>query len=140
MGFEVRLIPPKYVKPFVKKHKNDAAEAVCEAPSRSGMRFVAVKSTEQQANAMLFQTRDILARQRTHMVNALRGHRVEHSVVAPHGIANVARLAVEIDDPESRLPEAVRGLGRLLLEQIGSLDAKIGKPDKEVRKQAKQSA
>ena len=141
MGFEVRLVPPTYVKPFVKRHKNDAAdaEAVCEASSRPGMRFVAVKSAEQQADAMLFRTRDLLTRQRTQTVNALRGHLAEHGVVAPQGIANVARLAAEIDDPEARLPEAVRDLGRLLLEQIGSLDAKIGELDKEVRKRAKES-
>ena len=141
MGFEVRLVPPTYVKPFVKRHKNDAAdaEAVCEASSRPGMRFVAVKSAEQQADAMLFRTRDLLTRQRTQTVNALRGHLAEHGVVAPQGIANVARLAAEIDDPEARLPEAVRDLGRLLLEQIGSFDAKIGELDKEVRKRAKES-
>ena len=140
MGFEVRLVPPTYVKPFVKRHKNDAAdaEAVCEASSRPGMRFVAVKSAEQQADAMLFRTRDLLTRQRTQTVNALRGHLAEHGVVAPQGIANVARLAAEIDDPEARLPEAVRGPGRLLLEQIGSLDAKIGELDKEVRRRAKE--
>ena len=137
IGFEVRLVPPTYLKPFVKRHKNDAA--VCEAASRPGMRFVAAESAERQADAMLFRTRDLPARQRTRTADALRGHLAEHGVVAPQGIANVARLAAEIDDPESRLPEAVRGLGRLLLEQIGSLDAKIGELDKEVRKRAKET-
>ena len=118
MGFEVRLVPPIYVKPFVKRHKNDAADA--EA-------------------AMLFRTRDLLIRQRTQTVNALRGHLAEHGVVAPQGIANVARLAAAVDDPESRLPETVRDLGRELLEQIDILDAKIGKLDAEVRKRAKES-
>ena len=141
MGFEVRLVPPIYVKPFVKRHKNDAAdaEAVCEAASRPGMRFVAVKSAEQQGEAMLFRTRDLLIRQRTRTVNALRGHLAEHGVVAPQGIANVARLAAAVDDPETRLPETVRDLGRELLEQVGILDAKIEKLDKEVRKRAKES-
>ena len=76
MGFEVRLVPPAYVKPFVKRQKNDAAdaEAVCEAASRPGMRFVAAESAEQQAEGMLFRTRDLLTRQRTQTVNALRGH------------------------------------------------------------------
>ena len=140
-GFEVRLVPPIYVKPFVKRHKNDAvdAEAVCEAASRPGMRFVAAESAEQQGEAMLFRTRDLPVRQRTQTVNALRGHLAEHGVVAPQGIANVARLAAAVDDPETRLPETVRGSGRELLEQIGILDAKIGKLDAEVRKRAKEN-
>ena len=103
-GFEVRLVPPIYVKPFVKRHKNDAAEAVCEAASRPGMRFVAAESAEQQGEAMLFRTRDLPVRQRTRTADALRGHPAEHGVVAPQGIANVARLAAAIDDPEARLP------------------------------------
>ena len=75
LGHEVRLIPPTYVKPFVKRHKNDAAdaEAICEAAQRPGMRFVAVKGEAQQARAMLFHTRDLLVRQRTQTINALRG-------------------------------------------------------------------
>lgn len=141
MGFEVRLVPPTYVKPFVKRHKNDAAdaEAVCEASSRPGMRFVAVKSADQQAEAMLFRTRDLLTRQRTQTVNALRGHLAEHGVVAPQGIANVARLAEAVDDPDSSLPEAIRELGLLLLEQIRELGERIGKLTAEVRKRARAS-
>ena len=141
MGFEVRPVPPIYVKPFVKRHKNDAAdaEAVCEAAARPGMRFVAVKSAEQQGEAMLFRTRDLPVRQRTRTADALRGHLAEHGVVAPQGIANIARLAAAIDDPETRLPETVRDLDCELLEQTGILDAKIGKLDAEVRKRAKES-
>ena len=125
---------------YLRRHKNDAAdaEAVCEAASRPGIRFVAAESAEQQADAMLFRTRDLPARQRTQTADALRGHPAEHGVVAPQGIANVARLAA-VDDPESRLPETVRGPGCELLEQISVLDARIGKLDKEVRKRAKKS-
>ncbi|MES0151953.1 IS110 family transposase, partial [Mesorhizobium sp. M0012] len=74
LGHTVRLIPPIYVKPFVKRHKNDAAdaEAIAEAASRPTMRFVAVKSEEQQARAMIFRARDLLVRQRTQLINALR--------------------------------------------------------------------
>ena len=139
MGFEVRLVPPIYVKPFVKRHKNEAAEAVCEAASRPGMQLVASESAEQQGEAMLFRTRDLLIRQRNQTVNALRGHLAEHGVVAPQGIANAARLAAAVDDPEAQLPETVRDLGRELLEQIDILDAKTGKLDAEVRKRAKES-
>ena len=135
------MVPPIHVKPFVKRHKNDAAdaEAVCEAASRPGMRFVAAESAERQEEAMLFRTRDLPFRQRTRTADALRGHPAEHGVVAPQGIANIARLAAAVDDPETRLPETVRDLGRELLEQIGILDAKIGKLDAEVRKRAKES-
>ena len=77
LGHDVRLVPPIYVKPFVKQQKNDAAdaEAICEAAQRPTMRFVAVKGEEQQARAMLFHTRDLLVRQRTQTINALRGQR-----------------------------------------------------------------
>ncbi len=87
LGHDVRLVPPIYVKPFVKRQKNDAAdaEAICEAAQRPTMRFVAVKGEEQQARAMLFHTRDLLVRQRTQTINALRGHLAEFGVVAPQG-------------------------------------------------------
>jgi transposase len=83
LGHEVRLIPPAYVKPFIKRQKNDAAdaEAIAEAAARPTMRFVAVKSESQQARAMIFRTRDLLVRQRTQLINALRGHLAEHGVV-----------------------------------------------------------
>ena len=105
LGHEVRLIPPAYVKPFVKRQKNDAAdaEAICEAASRPTMRFVAVKTEEQQARAMLFRTRDLLVRQRTQLINALRGHLSEHGVVAPQGPANLKELAEAIEDERTPL-------------------------------------
>jgi transposase len=83
LGHEVRLIPPAYVKPFVKRQKNDAAdaEAICEAAQRPTMRFVPVKSTEQQASGVVFRARDLLIRQRTQLMNALRGHLAEHGCV-----------------------------------------------------------
>jgi transposase len=82
LGHAVRLVPPVYVKPFVRRQKNDAAdaEAIAEAASRPSMRFVALKSEDQQAQAMLFRTRDLLVRQRTQLVNALRGHLAEHGI------------------------------------------------------------
>lgn len=87
IGHEVRLIPPAYVKPFVKRHKNDAvdAEAICEAAQRPNMRFVAVKSEEQQAAGLVFRARDLLVRQRTQLINAIRGHLTEYGWVAPKG-------------------------------------------------------
>ena len=140
LGHEVRLVPPLYVKPFVKRQKNDAAdaEAICEAAQRPTMRFVAVKGEEQQARAMLFHTRDLLVRQRTQTINALRGHLAEFGVVAPQGVAHVGRLASALEDPGSGLPGAVRALGSVLLGQIADLDAKIGGLEKELRACARQ--
>src|SRR6202044_2443600 len=110
LGHEVRLVPPIYVKPFVRRQKNDAAdaEAIAEAASRPTMRFVALKTEEQQARAMLFRKGDFLVRQRTQLINALRGHLAEHGVVAAQGPAHVKRLADAIANDEAGLPIAVR--------------------------------
>ena len=127
LGHDVRLIPPIYVKPFVKRQKNDAtdAEAICEAASRPTMRFVAVKGEEQQARGMLFRTRDLLVRQRTQTINALRGHLAEFGIVAPQGPAHVGKLALALEDSNCALPGPVRELAGILLDQIAGLSAKI---------------
>ena len=140
LGHEVKLVPPIYVKPFVKRQKNDAAdaEAICEATSRPTMRFVAVKTREQQAQGMLFRTRDLLVRQRTQTINALRGHFAEFGVVAPQGPAHVERLAEAIEDAESGLPGPVRELGALLFVQLAELDEKIGDLEQELRERARE--
>jgi transposase len=132
LGHEVRLIPPIYVKPFVKRQKNDAAdaEAICEAASRPTMRFVAVKTEEQQARAMLFRTRDLLVRQRTQLINALRGHLAEHGVVATQGPANVKELELAVEEEKTSLPLLVVELSRVFLEQIDGLSKKIGELEK----------
>jgi transposase len=105
LGHEVRLIPPAYVKPFVKRQKNDMAdaEANAEAASRPTMRFVAVKSEAQQAAAMAYRTHDFLVRQRTQTLNALRAHLAEQGIVAPTGPAHVVRLAAIIDGDDGML-------------------------------------
>jgi transposase len=94
LGHEVRLIPPAYVKPFVKCQKNDAAdaEAICEAAQRPTMRFVPVKSEETQGAAMVFRVRELLIRQRTQAINALRGHLIEFGQIVPQGATNAAKL------------------------------------------------
>jgi transposase len=107
LGHEVRLMPAAYVKPYVKRGKNDAAdaEAICEAVTRPTMRFVPVKSAEQQAVLMVHRTRDLLVRQRTMLVNALRGHLAELGIVAAQGIARVTQLAaIVFDEADGRLP------------------------------------
>lgn len=120
LGHDVRLIPPTYVKPYVKRQKNDTAdaEAIAEAASRPTMRFVTVKTEEQQARSAVFRTRDLLVRQRTQLINALRGHLAEHGVVAPQGPAHLKTLAAAIADPSQSLPILVRDIGNLYLEQI----------------------
>ena len=116
LGHTVRLIPPAYVKPFIKRQKNDVAEAeaICEAVQRPSMRFVPVKSEAQQANALVFRTRDLLVRQRTQCINALRGHLTEYGHVVPKGIDHVDRLVALVEDAESALPET----GRIILQVL----------------------
>ena len=139
LGHEVRLIPPAYVKPFVKRHKNDAvdAEAICEAAQRPTMRFVAVKSEEQQASALLFRTRDLLVRQRTQISNALRGHMAEYGWIAPKGLAHLDRLAALLADP-SAVPEGVRAVCMVLLDNLALLDRQIALLDKEIVRRSRQ--
>jgi transposase len=139
LGHDVRLIPPVYVKPFVKRQKNDAAdaEAVAEAALRPTMRTVAVKTAAQQARAMLFRTRDLLVGQRTQLVNALRGHLAEHGVILGKGLGNVVRLAARLDEDD--LPELVRDMGRLYLDQIAQVSAEIDKLDDRIAAAARES-
>src|SRR4051812_5173257 len=101
LGHTVRLIAPAYVKPFVKRQKNDMAdaEAICEAAQRPTMRFVALKSANQQAAAVVFRTRDLLVRQRTQAINALRGHLTEFGVIAAKGPAHTSKLVAAIEAP-----------------------------------------
>lgn len=127
LGHAIRLIPPVYVKPFVKRQKNDAAdaEAIAEAASRPTMRFVALKTEDQQTRGMIFRTRDLLVRQRTQLINALRGHLAEHGVVAAQGIAHLRRLQEAIEDMQTGLPPVVRDIGQTYLDQIASCSEKI---------------
>ena len=140
LGHEVRLVPPIYVKPFVKRHKNDAAdaEAITEAAQRPTMHFVEVKTEAQQAQGMLFHTRDLLVRQRTQTINALRGHLAEYGVVAPQGRARIGQLAAVLEDGDCGLPKAVAELGGLLLGRIDELDEKIDGLDRELRTSARE--
>ena len=127
-------------QPNNKRQKNDAAdaEAICKAASRPTMTFVAVKTAKQQARGMLFRTRDLLVRQGTQTINALRGHLAEFGVVAPHGAVHVGRLASALDDPDLDFPETVREITGLLLEQIAGLGTKIDSLEEEILAAARQ--
>ena len=121
LGHEVRLIPPQYVKPFVKTNKNDAsdAEAICEALMRPTMRFAAAKSAEQQSVLMLHRARELLVRQRTMLINALRGHCGEFGLVVAQGASKVTALIEMIEDPEDEdLPALARTALGSLVEQL----------------------
>jgi transposase len=139
LGHCVRLIAPAYVKPFVKRQKNDAAdaEAICEAAQRPSMRFVPVKTEEQQANAIVFRARDLLVHQRTQCVNALRGHLFEYGYVFPQGITHVATLVALVEDPQSSLPEGARVILRLLVDTFTALDSQIATLDAEINQRSK---
>lgn len=139
LGHEVRLIPPAYVKPFVKRQKNDMAdaEAICEAAQRPTMRFVAVKSEIKQASAVIFRTRELLIGQRTQIINAIRGHMAEYGVVARQGPAHVEGLITEIEDPNSSIPEAARSCLALLVETLRALQERVAELDAEIAARAK---
>ncbi len=142
LGHVVKLIPPVYVKPYVKRQKNDAndAEAIAEAASRPTMRFVAVKSTDKQASGMTLRTRDLFVRQRTQTINALRGHLAEYGLIAPSGTVHLSRLQAAINDPETHLPEAVIIHARLLLDHIGMLTTEVARLEARVRSAAHKDA
>ena len=106
LGHEVVLMPPQYIKPYVKRGKNDAidAAAICEAMSRPGMRFVPVKSAENQAALMLLSVRDLLVKERTMLINAMRGHAAEFGVIAAKGRVKVAELLQRAHAEEAGVP------------------------------------
>ena len=139
-GHTVRLIPPAYVKPYVKRQKNDEAdaEAICEAAQRPTMRFVPVKSAEQQAVGVVFRARDLLVRQRTQIINSIRGHLAEYGKVAPKGLCYVERLVREIEDPESALPLAARASLKILADVMARLDDEVARLDREIANRAKE--
>jgi transposase len=141
LGHDVRLIPPAYVKPFVKRQKNDAAdaEAICEAALRPTMRFVPVKSEETQGAAMVFRVRELLIRQRTQAINSLRGHLGEFGQVVPQGAANATKLIAIIEDPECDLPADAIPTLKVLVAALAQLEAEISKLDTEIARRAKEN-
>lgn len=127
LGHEVKLIAAQYVKPFVKRQKNDAAdaEAIVVAAQRPEMRFVEPKSAEQQSRAILFRARDRLVHQRTELINALRACLYEYGHAVPQGAHQIKRIAEILDAPNSDLPDLMREECRELLDQIGEQTTRI---------------
>ena len=128
LGHTVRLIPPAYVKPYVKRQKNDMAdaEAICEAVTRANMRFVPTKTPEQQSGLVLHRTRHLFIRQQTSVINAIRAHLAEFGVIAPVGRRGVEELLRVVADPsDKRVPELVRSCLAALGSQLLSLKKQI---------------
>ena len=141
LGHRVRLIPAQYVKPFVKRGKNDRndAEAICEAAARPGIHDVAVKSAEAQARAMLLSVQELLVRNRTQLVNALRGHAAEMGLVAAKGDKGLAALRAEIS-ADASLPAAATEALQMLGSEIDRIEARLADVDKKLAAQHKADA
>lgn len=138
LGHTVRLIPAQYVKPFVKRGKNDRndAEAISEAAARPGMREVPVKSAQSQADAMLLSVRHLLLRQRTQLINAVRGHAAEFGLVTPIGDKGLAQLRAVIAS-EATLPGAAAEALALLGREIDRIEARLAEVDAKLLAQHK---
>ena len=135
LGHEVRMMPPRYVKPYVKRNKNDAAdaEAICEAVQRPTMRFVPIKTSEQQSVLMLHRTRHLFVRQRTTLINAIRAHLAEFGIIAGVGRHGVEQLLVLIAKGEDvRLPSAARDCLMALATQLELVKRQIVEADRRV--------
>jgi transposase len=135
LGHTVRLMPPAYVRPYVKRQKNDAAgaEAICEAVTRANMRFVTTKTPEQQSCLMLHRTRHLFIRQQTAVINAIRGHLAEFGIVAPVGRNGVEQLLdVVADASDKRLPDLARACVAALGAQLRTLKAQILNFDRQI--------
>ena len=135
LGHTVRLMPPAYVKPYVKRQKNDAAdaEAICEAVTRANMRFVETKTPEQQSCLMLHRTRHLFIRQQTAVINAIRAHLAEFGIVAPVGRNGVEELLnVVTDSNDTRVPEVARMCLAALGAQLRRLKEHILEFDRQI--------
>lgn len=139
LGHEARLIPPAYVKPFVHRQKNDMADAqaICEAAQRPTMRFVTPKSAQAQGAAVIFRTRDLLVRQRTQLINALRGHLAEFGYIVAQAPGHVSKLVDLIDDPASDIPAEARPALAMTAASLQTLHTNIAELDRKIAARSK---
>lgn len=143
LGHTVRLIPPIYAKAYVRRNKNDAADAaaICEAVSRPSMRFVPVKTVEQQAEALSHKARELLMKQRTMAMNSFRSLMAEFGVVVPQGPQHIGKLQLILADPEdTRIPDLARPALNTLVTILTALEQQIETLDKAVKVQARHNA
>jgi transposase len=138
IGHTTKLIVPNYVKPFVKRQKNDMAdaEAICEAAQRPTMRLITPKSAEAQAAATVFRARDLLVRQRTQLINALRGHLAEYGMIMRKGADKAVALIELVSNPTLDVPEQARSILEVLAQTLEIMQAKIATLDAEIAKRA----
>jgi transposase len=137
LGHDVKLMPPAYVKPYVKRGKTDAgdAEAICEAVTRPTMRFVPVKTAEQQSVIMVHRTREVLERQRTQLVNILRGQLAEFGVVLARGLHHALKIARQLAAGEMPdIPELAITVTRVLAEQVQQVHLRIAELEKDLKR------
>ena len=141
LGHTVKLMPPTYVKAYVKRNKNDAAdaEAICEAVARPSMRFVPMKDADQQSVLMLHRARSLLVRQRTMLVNALRAHMAEFGIIAPQGLRNVEMLTKTVAHEQERLPELARSILQLIVDQLHDTMARVREIEQRLTRWHRQS-
>jgi len=135
LGHQVRLIPPAYVKPYVRRQKNDRADAaaICEAVSRPSMRYATIKTIEQQGVQILHRSRDIIVRQHTQLINALRAHLAEMGLIFPQGNIGTARAIAAVQETENAdFPAFIRQVLFSLIEQIKNLKKEIAVLDKQM--------
>lgn len=134
LGHTVKLMPAGYVKPYVKRGKTDAAdaEAICEAVTRPTMRFVAAKSAEQRSVLMMHKVRELLVRQRTMLINSLRGHLSEFGVIGDGGAKNVPKLVEHFHEMQSTLPEVARTILWAIIDQLQRLGAEVVRIEKKI--------
>ena len=140
LGHEARLMPPSYVKPYLKRQKNDMAdaEAICEAVTRPTMRFVPVKAPEQQGVMVLHRTRLVMTRQRTQLSNAIRGHMAEFGLAAAIGREGLAKLiAVIVDATDDRVPQEARVCLNMMIDQLRLVNLQILETDRLIRTNAR---
>jgi transposase len=135
LGHMVKMIPPIYVKAYVNRSKTDAAdaEAICEAVTRPTMRFVPIKTADQQATGMVLKTRDLLIRQRSQTANAFRSHMSELGIITAAGMVSLAKLAQMMRDPDNIvMPDAARYALMEMIEQIDALTERIERLDRDI--------
>ncbi|WP_373414975.1 IS110 family transposase [Ensifer aridi] len=135
MGRDVRLLPAQYVKPYVKTNKNDAAdaEAICEAVTRPTMRFVPIKEEMQQGVLVIHRVREMLIRQRTQLINGIRGHLAEFGIIGPNRSHKIGLLTKLIEDPDcDELPAVARHALQYLVNQLREVSAKLFKIDRDL--------
>lgn len=142
LGHDARLVPPNYVKPYIARQKNDAADAaaICEAVTRPAVRTTPVKSIDQQAAHVLQRAHELLARQRVKLINAMRGHMAEFGVVVASGTQNIGRLMERISDPDAPLPASVRAVLNILADQMVALSKKLDGMEAQMRKRCREDA